>query len=102
MGHTRERQPRFLAAADLDAEFLFQRHHQLERIDRIEVQSGADEWLVIGHLCRRDVLELERRDDEMLEPGDERIVHKKEAERKKRPGWRQARGTYLEGSAPVL
>ena len=40
-------------ALDADAEFLLERHHELERIDRIEAEAGAEQGLVVGDALRR-------------------------------------------------
>ncbi len=68
-----ERLPRFLAAGDLDPELFFERDDELERVDRVEVEPRADQRLIIRELVGREVLELEGGDDEVLEPGFERI-----------------------------
>ena len=72
VGHAREGGARFLAARDLDAKFLLDRHDQLERVDRIQAEARADERGVVRDGRGIDVLELEGRDDELLDrPGCE-------------------------------
>jgi hypothetical protein len=47
-GHAGERGAGLLAVADLDAEFFFEFHDELEGVDGIKVEAGADEGLLVG------------------------------------------------------
>jgi hypothetical protein len=70
-----ERGAGLLAVADFDAEFLLKFHHELEGVDGVEVEAGADKRLVVGDVFGPDVVELERIDDQNFEAGGERVGH---------------------------
>ena len=86
-----ERGAGLLAVADLDAEFLLEFHHELEGVDGVEVEAGADKRLVVGDVFGPDIVELERIDDQSFEAGGERVGHAMNFARKHRAsgnGWR--------------
>lgn len=65
----------FLAAGNFDAEFLFEGDHEFEGVDRVEVETGADERIVVADVFGLKVVELQRANDELFELGAERIGH---------------------------
>jgi hypothetical protein len=77
-----------LLALDLDAELLLERHHQLERVHRIEPQPLPEQGgLVLDHL-RPHPFQVEALDDQTLDPirgGDDCFRHKAKTSEVRRP-----------------
>src|SRR5690606_15075799 len=65
----------FLAAADFDAEFLFQAHDEFEGVDGVEAEAAADQGFVVNDVRGGDIFEAKGVDHEGLELVFERIGH---------------------------
>lgn len=70
-----QRLARFLAAADLDAEFLLEFHHELHGVDGIKRKTRTDQRRIVLDVLGFDVLKAECFHDEMFEAWDEGISH---------------------------
>ena len=75
VGDTGEGGARLLAACDFDAEFLFERDDEFEGVDRVEIEAGANERIVVADVFGLKVVELQRADDELFQLSAERIGH---------------------------
>src|SRR6185503_16112616 len=73
-GQRAEHAPVHFVARDADSVLLLEGDHELEGVDGIEAEPGSEQGLVVGDPLRREAVEVEGRDDQLLEVGPDAVL----------------------------